>query len=64
MVKTILLSKLNHLFSSLPTSTIFLVVGPVLKIKTGFQGFEIRDFKSLQRYDNKFYASVHELDFQ
>ena len=44
------------------------MVGRVLKIKTGFRGFEneqkIRDFKSLQRYDKKFYASVLELHSQ
>ena len=40
-----------------------LVVGPVLKIKTSFRGFETEQnpgFRSLQRYDNKFYTSVHE----
>ena len=41
------------------------MVGPVLKIKTGFRGFETkRDFESLHRYDKKFYARVHELHYQ
>ena len=44
-----------------------LVVGPVLKIKTGFRGFEtekIRDFENLHRFDKKFYTSIHELYYQ
>ena len=40
------------------------VVGLVLKVKTGFRGLKpngIRDFESLQRYGKKFCASVHEI---
>ena len=42
-----------------------LVDRPVMKIKTGALKLnEIWDFESVQIYDKKFYASVHETDFQ
>ena len=43
-----------------------LVVGPVLKIKTGFRGFETKQNlgKFTEFFYKKFYASVHELYYQ
>ena len=54
-------------YSSVIGFYLHVVVGPVVKIKTGFRALkpnEIRDFESVQIYDKKFYASVHELYYQ